>query len=767
MDRQRVREWEAQCIQEQPPACTSTCPVHVDVRGVVESVRKEDFASGFSLLSRSVPFPGILSHICDHPCESACKRGEAGDAIAIRALEQACSDFAYKAPEPSILPSRDQRVAIIGAGLSGLTAAVELAIKGYRVVVFEAKARVLERIFALDEGVVPRSVILADLAILERVGIEIRSKAWVSSGLCSELADDFDAVYLGPGPEPLDPGAGVNLRLDGRIAIDAGTFATSHPKIFAGGTQRYAPAPFSPITSLQDGKYAAISIDRVLQKASLTANRENQGAYASRLYVSLQDVERSARIPEQNSGAGYSPEAARREAERCFPCQCLECVKVCEYLAHYKSYPKRYVREIYNNDSIVLGNRPSNRMINTCALCGLCEAVCPEKLNMGEVCLEARRSMVSQGKMPLSAHEFALRDMAFSTSEAFVLTRHQPEHSSSASVFFPGCQLSGACSTYVEQTYEYLQEHLEGGVGLMLGCCGAPAMWAGEEQQFQSVLSGFRRNWDSLGRPRVIAACATCYRTFKEHLPEIPVESLWKVFDQYGVNPGSEFQCSPPLAIHDPCTTRHEEGLQSAVRSVLKKLGRDVVELNPPGLNTCCGYGGLMQFANPELADKVVDRRIHSSEMDYVTYCAMCRDNFARRGKRVLHILDLMFASDDVDPAARPDPGFSARQENRARLKARLLRQLWREPVVIEERKLNLIVSPDVMQRLEKRMILLDDVRKVIAHAEKTGQKIWNPDRARFIACYRPASVTYWVEYTVQQTGIVVLNAYSHRMEVE
>ena len=765
MDRQRVREWEAQCIQEQPPACTTTCPVHVDVRGMVESVRKGDFAGGFSLLSRTIPFPGILSRICDHPCESACKRGEAGDAIAVRALEQACSDYAYQALGPSLLPSRDQRVAIIGAGLSGLTAAVELAIKGYRVVVFEAKARVLERIFAFDEKDVPRSVILADLAILEKARVEIRSKAWVSSGLCSELADDFDAVYLGPGPEPLDPGAGVNLRPDGRIAIDAGTFATSHPKIFAGGTQRYASAPFSPITSLQDGKYAAISIDRFLQGASLTANRDNQGPYASRLYVSLQGVARSARMPEQ-PGAGYSREAATNEAERCIPCQCLECVKGCEYLAHYESYPKRYVREIYNNDSIVLGNRPSNRMINTCALCGLCEAVCPEKLNMGEVCLEARKSMVSAGKMPPSAHDFALRDMAFSTSEAFVLTRHEPGHSSSASVFFPGCQLSGSSSSSVEQAYEYLQQHLEGGVGLMLGCCGAPAKWAGEEQQFESVLSAFRRDWDSLGRPRVIAACATCYQMFEEHLPEIPVESLWKVIDQHGIEPARTVKCSHPLAIHDPCTARHEEDVQAAVRSVLKKLGTDMVELNPPGLNTCCGYGGLMQFANPEVADKVVNRRIQSSEMDYVTYCAMCRDNFARRGKRVLHILDLMFASDDEDPAARPDPGFSARQENRARLKARLLRELWREPVVTEEQKLNLIVSADVMERLEKRMILLDDVRQVIAHAEKTGQKIWNPEGARFIACYRPASVTYWVEYTVQQTGIVVLNAYSHRMEV-
>ncbi len=83
-----------------------------------------------------------------------------------------------------------------------------------------------------------------------------------------------------------------------------------------------------------------------------------------------------------------------------------------------------------------------------------------------------------------------------------------------------------------------------------------------------------------------------------------------------------------------------------------------------------------------------------------------------------------------------------------------------------EEQKLKLSISPDVLARLEKRMILLDDVRKVIAHAEATGQKIWNSQTARFIASYRPSAVTYWVEYTIQQEEFVVHNAYSHRMEV-
>ncbi len=733
---------------------------------MVEYVREGAFADGFATLVRSVPFPGIISQICDHPCEAACKRGDAGDVLKIRSIEQSCTDYAYRSLAPPMLPKKEKRVAVVGAGLSGLTAAVELAVKGYDVVVFEAKARLLDRLFAFDETILPRRVIFADLELLAKVGVEIRSKAWVSSGLCNELADSFDAVYLGPGPDPLDPGAGVALRPNGLIAIDAFTFATSHPKVFAGGSQRYSPAAYSPITSLHDGKYAALSIDRFLQGASLSASRESQGSFATRLYVNTHGVEPSSAVVAANPLPGYAREEAVREAGRCLPCQCMECVKVCEYLAHYKSYPKRYVREIYNNDSTIVGIHPSNRMVNTCSLCGLCEAVCPEKLSMGEVCLEARQSMVERGKMPPSTHDFALRDLAFSRSEAFTLVRHQPGFTSSEALFFPGCQLSASSPDHVLHAYEYLRETITGGIGLLLGCCGAPARWAGQESLFADVLHSLNKEWEGMGRPRIITACSTCYRMFKDNLPDMRIESLWTVFNQFGVPTAQAAATRGTLAIHDPCTTRHEDGVQDNVRGILRQLGVETVELNERGLTTCCGYGGLMQFADAAVADKVVDRRINQNTDDYLTYCAMCRDNFARRGKRAVHLLDLVYASNGCDPAARPDPGFSTRQENRAHLKTRLLRELWGETMVETELALQLIISSEVRAQLERRMILVEDVRKVVAHAEVTGEKILHPQSGRFIACYRPAAVTYWVEYSVQQTGIVVHKAYSHRMQV-
>src|ERR1035437_1403544 len=98
MDGQQVKDWESRCIEESPPACTAACPVHVDVRGMVELVRKGDFKAAYALYFRTLPFPDIIGRICDHPCEGTCKRREAGAAIRIHELERTCVNAGFSAP---------------------------------------------------------------------------------------------------------------------------------------------------------------------------------------------------------------------------------------------------------------------------------------------------------------------------------------------------------------------------------------------------------------------------------------------------------------------------------------------------------------------------------------------------------------------------------------------------------------------------------------------------------------------------------------------
>ena len=772
MDHERAREREMQCIQEWPPECTATCPVHVDARGMIASIVKGDYAAAFAIFHKTVPFPGIISRICDHPCQLACKRIEVGEAIMINALEKACADYSDRtARKKSFISKKDKRVAVVGAGLSGLTAAYDLASKGYPVEIFEAKERIGGCIRESDEHILSQQAIDDDLSVLEILGVTIHLNSPVNTNggiLFSSIIEKFDAIYLGPGPEAVE-----NLKVDlvlkpnGRIEIDPTTYATSHNKVFAGGSHRYGPSRYSPISSMSDGRLAAVSIDRFLQGASLSAGRDLEGSYKTKLYTSKKGIQPLQAVPMADRLKGYTQEEAVDEARRCLNCQCLECVKVCEYLAHYGSYPKRYVREIYNNDSIIMGMHQSNRMVNTCALCSLCEAVCPVYLNMADICLDARQSMVKKGKMPPSAHDFALRDMAFSNSEAFVLVRHQPGFSASNAVFYPGCQLSASSPRQVAEVYKYLRQNISGGVGLMLGCCGAPAEWAGEKDLMDKTLGAFAEKWRQMGSPRIITACSSCYRVFRDYLQDIKVETLWSILAVNKLPQSGQKSLLQAVAVHDTCSTRYDESVQENIRCILRKLGVNVTELGDNRhLTTCCSYGGLMSFANPEVAEKVVRRRIGESDIDYVTYCAMCRDNFSARGKRALHILDLIWAPDESDPAARKGPGFSDRHENRAKLKVRLLKEVWEEKVADEEKTLELYIDPEVAVLMEKRMILVEDLQKVISHAENTGEKILDAATGHLIAHYKPVSVTYWVEYSPHDSGFIIHNAYSHRMEV-
>ncbi|OAT85771.1 pyridine nucleotide-disulfide oxidoreductase/dicluster-binding protein [Desulfotomaculum copahuensis] len=771
MDHKQWREYEERCTQERPPACTAACPVHVDVRSFTAEMKAGNFNRALDIFRKTVPFAGIIGRICDHPCQAACRRGEAGDPVSIAALEKACVEMTSAPPAKITLPpKKDRRVAVAGGGLSGLAAAFDLAGKGYPVVLFEATDRLGGGLWEMPAEVLPRQIILTETAVLEQMGVEIRYQATVGQVISlPELCSEYDAVYLGTG-ENFKPVPGPEIDQAGRCRLDPVTLATGLNGVFAGGGLRTGP-DYSPINSLSDGRRAAISIDRFLQKVSLTAVRENEGPYQTRLFTSTKGVEPLPAVAPGNPAQGYTREEAVLEAGRCLACQCLECVKVCEYLAHFKSYPKKYARDINQNLKIVMGVHGANNLINSCSLCGLCREVCPENFDMAELCRVARAEMFKKGKMPPSAHDFPLRDMAFSNGEQCALTRHQSGHASSSHLFFPGCQLSASAPGHVERAYAYLTGRFAGGVGLMLRCCGAPAEWSGRTGLFAAELQEIRKQWREMGGPRLILACSTCYRMFKSHLPEIEIVSLWEIYDQLGLPEAAGTQKPGLVAIQDACTTRHEKQIHQSVRSILQKLGFKIEELPASRETTeCCGYGGLMLFANRKLADDVINRRIRESAAGYVAYCAMCRDNFSARGKKTYHLLDLIYGLADFALPPQKGPGYSQRRENRARLKNKLLKEIWRDQVVQHEsafENIKLIMPAAVSGVMEERLILKEDVQKVIEYAERTGNKIINRNNGHIMACHRPVSVTYWVEYTPQADGFVVHNAYSHRMEVE
>ncbi|MBU3947713.1 MAG: 4Fe-4S dicluster domain-containing protein [Proteobacteria bacterium] len=752
MDQKELRLIESKCIQEEPPECTAACPIHIDVRTFIANVARGKWEEAWKILRKTMPFPGILGRICDAPCKEYCKRKGAGQAIEIGMLEQAC--VKTQAPKQRIipLPKKEKCIAIAVSKLSGLTAAWDLSRKGYEVTIFEAGGELGENLLSMPDEMLPHDLVREELGILFSLGVEaVLNSSVDDEKFLSDLLNRFDALYVGPD----DGGLSSNF--------------LERENVFSGGFSHYKAK--SPVWQAAEGRWAATSIDRYLQKVSQTAGREKDGPFPTRLYTNIDNVAFATAVKPLDDESGYTPQEAMQEAGRCLHCECLECVKACSYLEKFGSYPRKYSREIYNNSSIVMGPRQANKLVNSCSLCGLCEAICPENFAMQTLCLEARRDMVQKGKMPVSAHEFALLDMQFSNSDRFAMAQHETGHESSAYVFFPGCQLCASSPDKVKNVYAHLRETLSGGVGLMLGCCNAPAFWAGEEELFEKQFSIFSGKWADLGRPQIILACSTCYKIFKENLNKANIVSLWSILDETGLpRDCTVIKSDVPLALHDPCTTRYESALQNNVRNLLQKIDQPFLELTAKReYAECCGYGGLMQNANPDLAKTVIKRLAGKSSADYVTYCAVCRDNLAGAEKRTVHILDLIFNKDGESvPAARKRPGWSQRQENRLRLKHDLLSDLWAKDET--NRKDNdgivLNISSEVWQILEDRRILVTDLEEVIRHAETSGQKFFNPDTRHFKTSLKLYNTTFWLEYTTSDNGFTIYNAYSHRMVV-
>lgn len=755
MDQAKLHEFEARCIQEEPAACVAACPLHVDARSFVIAVAAGAWTEAWKVLRKIMPLPAVLGRICDHPCEAACRRAERGDAIRIGALERVC--VSTPAPEQRLLPlpRKAVQVAVLGSGLSGLTAAFDLARKGYPVTVFDEDERLGGPLLGFPEDLVPRAALDAELAWLGKLGVEFRTRERPDPGVA---LSEFRAVFVADG----DASAWAALELSGEKGEpleEKGVFVARSPA----GTEA------SPVWWAFGGRQAAISIDRYVQGASLTAGREKEGPQRSRLFVSLKGVEPTAAVVPAQEANGYTTEEAGEEAARCLRCECLECVKVCEYLEHFGGYPRRYAREVYNNAAIVQGEHKANLLINSCSLCDLCTSVCPLDFSMSTLCLEARRDMVRRGKMPPSAHEFALEDYAWSHGESFALARPAPDSSDSAYVFFPGCQLAGSDPGHVEAVYAYLRERLTGGVGLMLDCCGAPLYWAGREDMFGRGLADIQAHVRRLGAHTVIFACPTCLELLEPRLEAVKSLFLTQVLEEQGLPADGPRADLPLRALHDPCTSRHNPEVQESVRRVLSQIGQPVEEPSlSRGLTVCCGYGGLQANANPGLGKAVASRRAGETACEYVTYCAMCRDSLAAVGKEAVHILDLVFPR-LADPGSRRRPGWSERRENRARLKGKMLAELWGEGgrVVQPWQEVRLFIPDDVQGLLEERRILVEDVQQVIHHAEQTGEKLCHSVSGHFLACYRPRSVTFWVEYSPREDGFVVHNAYGHRMTAE
>ena len=754
MDLNKLLNRRESCIGDKPSACIAGCPLHMDVKAFIEEIQKGDFKKAYKIMSKKVPFARIVGSICDEPCKGVCPRNKLGGGINIHELERTAVELGFSSPQRSIpIPKNGKKVAVIGAGISGIVAAFDLDRKGYQVTVYEKNDKIGGRLWNFQGEQLSKKTIEEELAIMNKDDITIKFNEFVDEKKLEDILNTYDAVYMGTGTWEKD------------LKVNPQTFQVEDSSLFAGG--RVVNKNDSVILSISSGRRAATSIDRYLQKTSLTAARENEGAYDTPLKLQLDDIETVE--PIKRTSSVYNEKEAIEEAQRCLKCECLQCARNCPHLRKYNTEPRKYIRQINHNENIVLGDHYANEMINSCTLCGLCGEVCPSNLDMKDVIQETRESMVERGKMPVSAHDFGLRDMEFSNSKHFSMVKNQPGYEKVKYMFYPGCQLPASSPEYIPEIYKYLMDNIKDGVGIMLGCCGAPADWAGRQDLVKKNMEDMKDKWEKAGKPTFILACSSCYRTFKKYIPDIKLISLWEVMDKYGVAVNNKTDEKKVLAVQDACSTRHNKEIHESIRNIADKLGYKIKELKFSKEKTkCCGYGGLVYFANREQSREFAKDRIGESNLDYLVYCAMCKDLFIDEGKKTFHILDLIYSHNLEEAGLRKVPSLSKRHENRALVKKKLLKEIWNEEIndFKKDYGFKLNIPDNVQNQMEERLILLEDIEKAVDNAQKNKERFFNPENSHYLCRLRIGSVTYWVEYEKSENEILVKDVYSHRMEI-
>ncbi len=191
-------------IDKRDSPCKIACPAHIPVQGYIALIREGKFQEALDLVRETVPFAGTLGRICYHPCETVCKRQEVEEPLAICALKR----FVYDACAGGELPQPaervyKERVAIVGAGPAGLTAAYHLARMGYGVTVYEALP-VAGGMLAvgIPEYRLPRDVLNHEIDFIRALGVEIRLGTPVGRDggpSLDELRREYDAVFVAVG----------------------------------------------------------------------------------------------------------------------------------------------------------------------------------------------------------------------------------------------------------------------------------------------------------------------------------------------------------------------------------------------------------------------------------------------------------------------------------------------------------------------------------------------------------------------------------------
>ena len=213
-------EYEAHIREKRCPAvvcsalfkapCTHACPIGMDIPSYVALVRAGRLDDAYEVLLQTNPFPSICGRVCDHHCESKCRRSTLDEPVSIRNLKRFITDRGSRPAPTKAAVTRKEKIAVIGGGPSGLTAARDLVLRGYGVTVFDEYPEPGGMLrWGIPEYRLPRDILSREIDDILTMGVELRPNTRVGKDVpWDDIQKFFDAVYLAIGAQK---SAGVSL----------------------------------------------------------------------------------------------------------------------------------------------------------------------------------------------------------------------------------------------------------------------------------------------------------------------------------------------------------------------------------------------------------------------------------------------------------------------------------------------------------------------------------------------------------------------------
>ncbi len=183
--------------------CVSLCPAGVDVPGYVALISEGRYADAVSLIRKDNPMPLTCAYVCEHPCETRCRRNMVDDSINIRGLKRFAVDNAGDVPIPHPAESTGKKVAIVGGGPSGLSAAYYLSLMGHDVEIFEQKNHLGGMLrYGIPNYRLPRELLDHEIDTMLSNGVKVHLGVNIGKDISVlDLKDDFDSVYIAIGAQ--------------------------------------------------------------------------------------------------------------------------------------------------------------------------------------------------------------------------------------------------------------------------------------------------------------------------------------------------------------------------------------------------------------------------------------------------------------------------------------------------------------------------------------------------------------------------------------